>query len=1807
MTDMLTEEGRQRLLRARLQRASAQRVQPASTIPRRPASAARVLTPLQRQLWFLQQLDPDSAAYNVPAAYRITGALDADLLAEAIARLAARHEILRTSYPAPGGDPIVDVAPAGPRLDQRTVVQGDAEKCVVAEASRSFDLASEPPMRAILWRVAVDQFLLLITWHHIAVDGQSASMLLRELADTYATLATGDLANAAEPPLQFADVAAWRAARDRDQEVALQAWHRHLDGALPLLDLPTERPRQARQSHRGRMHRFALGQEVARALDTLCDRCGATAFQVLTAALALLCARDAGQDDVVLGAAVSRRERSEIEDVPGCFVNTIALRNRIRADSTARSLIATVRKIMIDMADYMDLPLSHLLARIVPERQPSYSPVFQVLLSVNSFTRAPFALPGLRVEELAIDTHTAKFDLSWAIDDISGDLVGSVTYDTTLFGEAAIARMVARFATLLRSMAADPDAPAEALALLPSDERRTVLALGEATEVPSESEADVIERFVRWADASPEGRAVRSGETAISYGELDRASSRIANFLRARGVGTESLVPILLARGPGMIEAMLGVLKAGAAYIPIDPDYPPERIATIIDGTDAELVLSERALAPLAGPRAIAIDTPDMRAQSEERPPYQRDPRRLMYLLFTSGSTGRPKGVAIEHGGYVNYLSGIIDRLDPGPGAQFGLATTFCADLGTTMVFGALTGGGCLHIIDRACAADPIGFAAYLDTHPLDFLKLVPGHFELLASMGDIVALLPKRCLIFAGEALPADLVCRIRTAAPGLRLENHYGPTETTVAALVRGATGTSTQPVEPIGRPLPGVRFYILDDALEPVPTGITGELYIGGAGVARGYHGQPGTTARAFIPDPFSAHAGGRLYATGDLARMDTDGTVYFIGRRDRQVKIRGFRIEIGEIESVIASHAAVGEARVMLRPGRSPTSEKQLVAYYTGSPDVEPELRQLLAERLPEYMRPAACCALDAMPRTANGKLDEAALPEPQTRYGSKTADQSQAPRTPTERRVAAAWSIVLGYDTIGIHEDFFRAGGDSFRAVRAVRELGDDVRVMDLFAHPTIARLAAHIDAGAQNASGVLHRLTDPAAAGSTSWVCVPFGGGGAISYLSLADHLAPDEALYAIEIPGHDYARRDEPLRPFDETVQLCVDAIEAQVPAPMMLYGHCLGAALAVAIALELERRGVVLNGVAVGGAFPAPRLPGRMFDAISQVLPTDALISRRSITDGLMLTGGANGDEDPQELEFLVRNMRHDGREAEQFYTRFYRSGLDTKLRAPLLCVVGARDRATEFHEEEVEEWTRFADHVTLAAIPRAGHFFQKHQAAELARLGSRHATDAAGGFRGPAVRPIIAPGSEPTMSTLRAFLLTTFGQIISTIGSGLSTFALGVWIYQQTHIVSDFALLVAVGLFPGILVLPFAGVVADQWDRRKIMLACDSVSLAVTAIACALAFGGRLPVWVLYTVAGTSSVTTAFRQPAYLAAMAQLVPKRYLGHATGLVQIGSASGIILSQAFGGILIALLGLQTILGLDVASYAIAIVALVLVRFPNLMFKRREEPFFEELSQGWRFILKRRGLVGLMLFFALGNALASIVLVLVTPIVLAFASAATLGLVMAANGIGMLVGSLVMAVWGGTRNRINGLVGFVALFGLSAIVLGLRPAAGFPIAGMIGIGLCTAFINAHWLALIQVKTGMELQGRVLAANQVVARSLMPIGTLVAGWLADRYFEPMLSGGGLSDSVGVIIGTGGGRGAALLVILAGICSLALTALGLAWQPLRRIEQELPDAIPDREIEDKNAIQTKVDAAFARQPALASSTMSETARG
>ena len=1930
---------RQELFKARLARAKAKAGRSAAqTVTRRPTDAPVRLSYAQRRLWFLTQYEPDSPAYNIPLAVRLRGDLDPAALSGAFEYVVARHEVLRTLYPTVAGEPapLVEPPSAFAAMPSPSTVDGEDVAWWLAErARRPFDLATELPIRVALARVSSSlssapagvEHVLSIVLHHVAADGWSLGVLADELAAAYAALRTGEQPRLPELPLQYADVAHWQAeqagavgsAGSADSSVgaagsggsagsvgtagdrALAWWVDALRGAPATVTVPTDRPRPPVAGDRGNRITVAVGPERSARVRALAADAGATPFVVLLAALQTVLCRYTGSEDVVVGSPIAGRTHSEMEKLVGCFVNTLALRGDLSGEPTVREFLARVRDTTFGAFSHQDVPFERLVDALDLDRDLSHTPLFQVLLNVHNQPLARFDLAGLDATFSDTSTHTAKFDVSVAVvddpSDPTGDMAADLVWRTDLYDESTIRRLYGHLATVLDGMAAAPDAPLASVPLLTAAEMAWLAACDSAVApavapapAPASASASASVGTLhglieRQAAATPDAVAVVGADATLTYAELDARADAVAARLVDAGVGPDRPVGLLAERGAALVVGMLGILKAGGAYLPLDPVYPDGRIRDLLATAGVAAAVVQPGLAgrlPADVP-AVLLDGA-VGGRVERAVPSDA----LCYVLFTSGSTGRPKAVAVEHRNYLNYLSGLRERTGAEPGWSWALVSTFAADLGTTNVFAALTGGGTLHLLSHDVATDVDAFAAYFRTHRVDAVKLVPSHLEVLlrstpaagagaadaaglvgaggaigvagaagsvgavASCGHPADVLPRRLLICAGEPLRWDLVARVRAVAPDLVLHNHYGPTETTVSML---GTAVPAEPLPtatvPLGRPFAGVAARVLDARRRPVPAGVPGELYVGGAGVARGYLGRPDLTAERFV------HVEGvRAYRTGDVVRRRTDGALEFLGRADNQVKVRGFRVEVGEVEAHLVALPEVREAVVVAR-GDGPA--RRLVAYLvlSGASDASMSaIRATLRGQLPDYMVPGAFVVLDALPLTRNGKVDRAALPDPSTVDGPVAAD-GRPPTTDSELLVAAVFAEVLEHPVTSVDDDFFALGGDSFSAVRTVRRIDPTLSVIEIFQRPTVRELAELLDAradGSAAGTGLLHRLTRGRAATDLTVVCVPYGGGSPITFQPLADALPERVALYAVGIPGHDTSRPDEPLAGIDDVADRAVAEIMATVTGPVLVYGHCLGGALATAVGARLEAAGGVsatigvatggpnatggpsgatvgggsgaasestasLRGVALGGTFPAARLPGRFFGWLAKLLPADRMLSNRAYLDFLRAMGGFTDAYDEAERELLVRALRHDVRQAEHFYTEAYAPGAEVRITAPILCVVGEKDRATELYQERYTEWSHFADDVRLAVIPRAGHYFLKHQAAELAGVLASWATAPTAPTTPAPPIPTIPPiptatrirvavpeppkrphgcerpgGDRPGEGrpSLRTFAAVAVGQFVSMIGTGLSAFALGVWVFQRTGSAVDFALIAMMAVLPAILMSPVAGAVADRYDRRRVMIVSDTLAAVGTVGLAILLWNGDLQLWHIYLFSSLGSLCNAFQRPAYLAAIAQLVPKRYLGQANGIAQSGAAAGDLLAALAGGVLVGLVGLHGVVIIDMATFLVGVSVLIVVRFPNLLFVRREEPLLREVVTGWRYIVRRRSLVAMVVFFVVFNYLFAVATVLVTPLVLARHSAAVLGVVSAVGGIGGVVGVLAMALWGGTDRRAVGMVGFTSVVGASAVVMGLGAHPAFAAAGLFGLWASLMILNSHWMALIQSKVGMELQGRVLATNQMLAMSMMPLGFLTAGPLADSVFEPLLrDGGALTGTVGAVIGTGQGRGIGLLLVCVGAALVAWGLLGLAYRPLRLMEDLLPDALPDAEIADKDTLQARADRALA----------------
>ncbi|HJT26349.1 MAG TPA: amino acid adenylation domain-containing protein, partial [Pyrinomonadaceae bacterium] len=1026
----------------------------------------------QQRLWFLDQLEPGSSVFNIPAALRISGRLDIDVLRRSVEEVVNRHETLRTRFVVTeDGEPaqiiespaIVELS----LLDLRSLAENTrrerVRELIDEEARRGFDLSRGPLLRTSLLRVDEEEYLLLFTMHHIISDAWSMGVLVREISVLYEALSR-DAASPLPPlSIQYADYAVWQRERleSGELEQQLDYWVDRLADLPDVLALPTDYSRSAASSHRGGTVSFAIPAELSAELKALGRREGASLFITLMAGFQALLLRHSGQTRFVVGTPVAGRQRPELQDLIGFFVNTLALPADLSGDPSFVELLQRVRAEALAAYAHQEAPFERVVERLQPARTLDRAPLFQVMLALDNTPQQSLTLGGLKIDHEPVSTGAAKYDLSLLIEEREKGVAGVWFYDADLFDEASVKRLGERFNILLAGFVANPSLPVSRVPLLAKEEEQLLLVKGNDTSVPFPSEICIHELFEQQVERTPDADAVVFEGERLTYAELNAKANQIASHLRSLGVKPESRVGILMERSTELVAAILGTLKAGGAYVPLDPEYPRDRLAFMIKNSGVAVLLTQSELSaelPLCDASVVFVNEELAPAESIA-PKSEISSDNLAYIIYTSGSTGTPKGVCVSHRSLVNYTLGVTNALGLNGGLTFAMVSTPAADLGNTVLYPSLCTGGCLHVISRERAADAAALAAYFEQHAIDCLKIVPSHLSALLAGDEAQKILPHRCLALGGEASSSSLIDRVKSLSD-CAIFNHYGPTETTVGVLTHAVTEDRVRRL-PLGRPLPNIKVYILDMFFNPAPTGVIGELYIGGEALARGYHERPAATAEKFIPDPFSGKAGGRLYRTGDLARYFADGTIEFLGRADNQVKVRGYRIELGEIETALREHPLVRDAAVVALEETS--SEVSLAAYVAGSAIKRGELRQFLSDKLPRHMLPGSFTVLEEIPLTPNGKVNRQALPKPERESQSNL----EVFQTATEELLAGIYEELLGSGRVNVFDDFFELGGHSLLATRLLsrvrQRFGVEVPLRKVFETPAVRGLAAQID------------------------------------------------------------------------------------------------------------------------------------------------------------------------------------------------------------------------------------------------------------------------------------------------------------------------------------------------------------------------------------------------------------------------------------------------------------------------------------------------------------------------------------------------------------------------------------------------------------------------------------------------------------------------------------------------------------------------------------------------------------------------
>ncbi|EMM8492898.1 TPA: pyoverdine non-ribosomal peptide synthetase PvdD [Pseudomonas aeruginosa] len=1237
-----------------------------STIPLADRQQPLALSFAQERQWFLWQLEPESAAYHIPSALRLRGRLDVDALQRSFDSLVARHETLRTRFRLEGGRSYQQVQPAvSVSIEREQFGEEGLIERIQAIVVQPFDLERGPLLRVNLLQLAEDDHVLVLVQHHIVSDGWSMQVMVEELVQLYAAYSQGLDVVLPALPIQYADYALWQRSwmEAGEKERQLAYWTGLLGGEQPVLELPFDRPRPARQSHRGAQLGFELSRELVEAVRALAQREGASSFMLLLASFQALLYRYSGQADIRVGVPIANRNRVETERLIGFFVNTQVLKADLDGRMGFDELLAQARQRALEAQAHQDLPFEQLVEALQPERNASHNPLFQVLFNHQSEIRSvtpEVQLEDLRLEGLAWDGQTAQFDLTLDIQEDENGIWASFDYATDLFDASTVERLAGHWRNLLRGIVANPRQRLGELPLLDAPERRQTLSEWNPAQRECAVQGTLQQRFEEQARQRPQAVALILDEQRLSYGELNARANRLAHCLIARGVGADVPVGLALERSLDMLVGLLAILKAGGAYLPLDPAAPEERLAHILDDSGVRLLLTQghllERLPRQAGVEVLAIDglVLDGYAESDPLPTLSAD--NLAYVIYTSGSTGKPKGTLLTHRNALRLFSATEAWFGFDERDVWTLFHSYAFDFSVWEIFGALLYGGRLVIVPQWVSRSPEDFYRLLCREGVTVLNQTPSAFKQLmavACSADMATQQPAlRYVIFGGEALDLQSLRpwfqRFGDRQP--QLVNMYGITETTVHVTYRPVSEADLEGglVSPIGGTIPDLSWYILDRDLNPVPRGAVGELYIGRAGLARGYLRRPGLSATRFVPNPFPGGAGERLYRTGDLARFQADGNIEYIGRIDHQVKVRGFRIELGEIEAALAGLAGVRDAVVLAHDGVGGT---QLVGYVVADSAEDAErlresLRESLKRHLPDYMVPAHLMLLERMPLTVNGKLDRQALPQPDA---SLSQQAYRAPGSELEQRIAAIWAEILGVERVGLDDNFFELGGHSLLLLMLKERIGDTCQatlsISQLMTHASVAEQAACIEGQARESLLVpLNGRRE----GSPLFMFHP-SFGSVHCYKTLAMALRDRHPVKGVVCRALLGAGREVP--EWDDMVAEYAEQLLQEHPEGVFnLAGWSLGGNLAMDVAARLEQRG---RQVAFVGWIDAPA-PVRVEAFWNEIGPTPEAVPNLSVGEMRVELLGVMFPERAEHIERAWSSICSATTDDEQRWTR-------------------------------------------------------------------------------------------------------------------------------------------------------------------------------------------------------------------------------------------------------------------------------------------------------------------------------------------------------------------------------------------------------------------------------------------------------------------------------------------------------------------------------------------------------------------------
>ncbi|HKG62290.1 MAG TPA: amino acid adenylation domain-containing protein, partial [Pyrinomonadaceae bacterium] len=1122
--------------------------------------------------WFLEQLEAAGAAYHIPVIFRILGRLDVPVLERVMDEIVRRHESLRTTFQVVGGEAMQVISPPQHvplpliNLSDLPEDQREAEAVLLSneQVQLRFDLATGPLVRARLVRLSDEKHVLQITLHHLIADGWSVGVLARETRALYEAFSQGAASPLPELSAQYADFALWQREWLKGELLESQVayWREQLAGAPTALELPTDHLRPPVQSFQGGEIEFTFSAALNEALHKLSQREGATIFMTLLTAFSVLLSRYADQEDVVVGTPIANRQQSELEALIGFFANTLALRVNVQPELTFRELLREVRETTLNAYANQDVPFERLVEELQPPRELNRNPLFQVMLGVQNTPYRKLSLPGLEIGIQKFVSNTTRFDLECYLREDEGELLGIFIYNSDLFERHTVEQMLQHFQRLLELVVADPKQQIRDLRLLTPAEDHQQLVEWNDTKADYPKDLCVHELFEQQVARTPANIAVEFGDQRLSYAELNQRAGELAVRLQRVGVGPNTVVSICLERSPALLIALLGVLKAGGAYLPLDPEYPTARRAYMLADSGSTVLITHTALRDrfaVLPERVLYVD--DEHSVAGEVANIKPTPDDLAFLIYTSGSTGTPKGAALQHRALVNLITWQIARSGrPAPRTLQFASMSF--DVSFQEIFSTWCAGGTLILIGEEVRRDVERLWSTLARKGVERLFLPCVALQSLAEVClQNQSVVPRlRELVSGGEQLKiTPQIRQLFAKLNGCLLDNHYGPTETHVVTTYRLPLDETTWPeIAPIGRPMPNAQIYVLDPQLKPGPVGVIGEVYIAGDSLSVGYLNHPEATAEKYLPNPFSATPGARMYRTGDLARLLSDGAIEFFGRRDGQLKIRGYRVEIGEIEAVLAGHPAINEAIVVTKAGES--GNVRLIAYTRVREAVAgTQLRQYLKERLPEYMIPASFVTVEQFPLTPSGKIDRRSLRLLAQRSAAEEDVRTEA-LSPTAELLAGVWEAVLGVEHVNAHDNFFDLGGHSLLATRVVSRIREafnlEIPLRRLFEYPTVSELAAHIDEQLRVSHAAALPPIRPQSQGHTRplsfaqqriWYWEQLQPGTPTYNLSSAFRLAGELDLAVFERSFNEIVRRHETLR----TSFTVLDGAPVQVVAP--------------------------------------------------------------------------------------------------------------------------------------------------------------------------------------------------------------------------------------------------------------------------------------------------------------------------------------------------------------------------------------------------------------------------------------------------------------------------------------------------------------------------------------------------------------------------------------------------------------------------------------------------------------------------------